>query len=157
MGYCFILTRLAYTCYMSRKYAESEKYFRVCNELVPKVTKNPVNLFNAKRNLLTLYTYSDIKKAQQLAERMMIDIDDYLPTHNKELTFMMGNINLLNGDYVKAKEMYRHGLKSAPQPLMEAHILNNLAFASWMHLIELPKDTDQNFKSQIQKDESYVL
>ena len=114
MGYCFILTRLAYTCYMSRKYAESEKYFRVCNELVPKVTKNPVNLFNAKRNLLTLYTYSDIKKAQQLAERMMMDIDDYLPTHNKELTFMMGNINLLNGDYVKAKEMYRHGLKSAP-------------------------------------------
>ena len=64
LGYCFILTRLAYTCYMSRKYAESEKYFRVCNELVPRVTKNPVNLFNAKRNLLTLYTYSDIGKAQ---------------------------------------------------------------------------------------------
>jgi hypothetical protein len=49
---------------MSRKFAESEKYFRVCNELVPRVTKNPVNIFNAKRNLLTLYTYSDINKAQ---------------------------------------------------------------------------------------------
>jgi len=42
---------------------------------------------------------------------MMIDIDDYLPSHSKDLTLMLGNINLLNGDYVKAKEMYRHGLK----------------------------------------------
>lgn len=114
MGYCFILTRLAYSCFVSRKYAESEKYFKVCNELVPKVTKNPVNLFNAQRNLLTLYTYSDIQKAQQYADRMMMDVDDYLPSHNKELTLMTGNIKLLGGDYVKAKEMYRHGLKQAP-------------------------------------------
>jgi hypothetical protein len=141
---------------MSRKFAESEKYFRVCNELVPRVTKNPVNIFNAKRNLLTLYTYSDINKAQLLAERMMMDIEDYLPAHNKELTLMMGNINLLNGDYVKAKEMYRHGLKSAPQPQMEAHILNNLAFASWMHLIELPKTADESLRNDVVRDESYV-
>lgn len=70
---------------------------------------------------------------------------------------MMGNINLLNGNYVKAKEMYRHGLKSAPQPVMEAHILNNLAFASWMHLIELPNNADADSKQQAQKDESYVV
>lgn len=43
-----------------------------------------------------------------------MDVDDYLPSHNKELTFMTGNIKLLGGDYVKAKEMYRHGLKQAP-------------------------------------------
>lgn len=141
---------------MSRKFAESEKYFRVCNELVPRVTKNPVNIFNAKRNLLTLYTYSDINKAQLLADRMMMDIEDYLPAHNKELTLMMGNINLLNGDYVKAKEMYRHGLKSAPQPQMEAHILNNLAFASWMHLMELPKTADESLRNDVARDESYV-
>lgn len=87
---------------------------------------------------------------------MMMDIEDYLPAHNKELTLMMGNINLLNGDYVKAKEMYRHGLKSAPQPQMEANILNNLAFASWMHLIELPKTADESLRKDVIRDESYV-
>jgi hypothetical protein len=55
---------------------------------------------------------------------------------------MMGNINLLKGDFIKAKGMYRHGLKQAPQPLMEAHLLNNLAFTSWMHILEMPKSAD---------------
>jgi len=40
---------------------------------------------------------------------------------------------------------------------MEAHILNNLAFASWMHLVELPKNADDTLKKEVQRDESYVI
>lgn len=114
LGYCFLLTRLAYICFVNRKYIESEKYFRICGELVPRVTKNPASIFNAKRNILTLYTYSDIDKAEKYGENMMLDLDDFLPAHNKELILMMGNVNFLKGDRLKAKHLYRHGLKLAP-------------------------------------------
>ena len=35
--------------------------------------------------------------------------------------------------------MFRHVLKMSPRPALEAKTLNNLAFCSWMHLLELPK------------------
>ena len=35
--------------------------------------------------------------------------------------------------------MFRHVLKMSPRPELEAKTLNNLAFCSWMHLLELPK------------------
>ena len=60
MGYLYLLKRLAYTCFVSRKFAESEKFFKVCADLTPKVTDNPNNKFNAQKNLLILYTHSDI-------------------------------------------------------------------------------------------------
>lgn len=47
IGYIFLLKRLAHACFLGRKYAEAEKFFTVVNELVPKVTKNPVNAFAA--------------------------------------------------------------------------------------------------------------
>lgn len=34
MGYLFVLKKLAYTCYLSRKYADSEKYFKVAAQMV---------------------------------------------------------------------------------------------------------------------------
>lgn len=40
---------------------------------------------------------------------------------------------------------------------MEAHILNNLAFASWMHLIELPKTIDEEVRKDVKRDESHVI
>ena len=40
---------------------------------------------------------------------------------------------------------------------MEAHILNNLAFASWMHLIELPKTVDEEVRKDVTRDESHVI
>lgn len=40
---------------------------------------------------------------------------------------------------------------------MEAHILNNLAFASWMHLIELPKTIDEEVRKDVTRDESHVI
>jgi len=39
---------------------------------------------------------------------------------------------------------------------MEANILNNLAFASWMHLIELPKTADESLRKDVIRDESFV-
>jgi hypothetical protein len=63
------------------------------------VTKNPVNKFNAERNLLLLFTYSDIGKAKALGEQMLSKVEDYLPAHEKDLTFMLANIYFLAGNY----------------------------------------------------------
>lgn len=127
--------------------------------MVPRVSKNPVNIYNAQRNLLLLYTYSDVAKAQAYGERMMTDLDDYLPVQQKELNFMLANASFLSGNHSRAKTLYRHTLKQAPQPKLESQVLNNLAFCSWMHLLELPKltEADSAQKEAILKDESYVM
>ena len=47
LGYLYVLKKLAHCCFMNRKYSEAEKYFSVNAQIVPKVTKNPANIFNA--------------------------------------------------------------------------------------------------------------
>ena len=66
-------------------------------------------------------------------------MDDFLPIHSKDLQFMLGNIYFLNSEYDKAKNMYRQTLKMSPRPELEAMLLNNLGFCSWMHVLDLPK------------------
>lgn len=88
MSYLYVLKRLAYVCFLDRRYAESEKYFKVSGELTPLVTKNPSNLFSAQKNMLLYYTYCNIDKAQALGEQMIGE--DTLPVHTKELCFLMG-------------------------------------------------------------------
>jgi len=102
--------------------------------MLPLATKNPVNIFASKMNLLLLFTYSDIDKAAKYGERLLVDVDDFLPGHRRELFFMLGNIYFLNKQFSKAKSFYRNCLKLAPKPKLEAQILNNLAFTSWVHL-----------------------
>ena len=76
---------------------------------------------------------------------------------------MLGNVSFLEGDYARAKAFYRDALKLGPQPKLEADILNNLAFASWMHVLDLPKlkadgtDPDGELRDQILKDEGYTM
>jgi len=43
MGYQFLLKRLANVCFLSRKYTDAEKYYKVCIDILPKVTSNPAN------------------------------------------------------------------------------------------------------------------
>lgn len=133
MGYCYLLTRLAHTCYRNRKFEEAEKYFKVCLEVLPLSTKNPVNLFHGKLNLLIFYSYTDIQKAKQYCERLMVDQGDYLPGHKRDLFYLSGNIYFMIKDYPQAKYFYRECLKMLPKPRQEAEILNNLAMACWMH------------------------
>jgi hypothetical protein len=83
LGYCYLLTRLAHTCFSSRKFQESEKYFKICVEMLPLATKNPVNIFTAKMNLLVLFTHSDLQKAVNYGERLLVDVDDFLPVHKR--------------------------------------------------------------------------
>ena len=51
----------------------------------------------------------------------------------------------------------------APKPQMEADVLNNLAFSSWMHVLDIPKlkkegtDTDSSVQNLILKEESYTM
>jgi len=154
----YILKRLAYVCFLNRKYAEAEKYFQVAAEMVPRVTKNPVNIFNAQKNLLLFYTHTDIDKAETYGDRMLKDVDEYLPVHYKQICFMLANVHFLKGDHQGAKNLYRNVLKLAPKPVLEAKVLNNLAFTSWMHVLDLKsdKEVDEESKKLILKDESYV-
>ena len=92
MSYLFVLKRLAYVSFLDRRYAESEKYFRVSHDLTPMISTNPSNIFNSKKNLLLFYTYCNIEKAEELGEGMIREIDDTLPVHSKELCFLMGVI-----------------------------------------------------------------
>ena len=45
MGYVYMLKRLAHLCFVSRKFSESEKFFRICADMSEKVTSNPINKF----------------------------------------------------------------------------------------------------------------
>ena len=92
MSYLFVLKRLAYVSFLDRRYAESEKYFRVSHDLTPMISTNPSNIFNSKKNLLLYYTYCNLEKAEELGENMIRAIDDTLPVHSKELCFLMGVI-----------------------------------------------------------------
>ncbi len=88
--------------------------------MLPTVTKNPVNIFQSKLNLLILLTYTDIEKAKNYGNRLQIDIEEYLPGHKRDLYFMLGNINLLNEDFSKAKSYFRNCLKQSPKPKLES-------------------------------------
>ena len=68
MSYLYVLKRLAYVSFLDRRYGESEKYFRVSNDLTPIVTKNPNNIFASQKNLLLFYTYANIDNATNLGE-----------------------------------------------------------------------------------------
>jgi len=139
MGYLYILKRLAYVTFCNKKYTESEKYFRVAANATQVVSKNPANVFNAHMNLLIFLTHTDLEKAMDQGERMLADLDEYLPVHSKDLHFMLGNIYFLSGDFDKSKSMFRQTLKMSPRPSLESKVLNNLAFCSWMHLLDFPK------------------
>lgn len=60
-----------------------------------------------------------------------------------------------------AKNMYRNTLKMSPKPETQAKILNNLAFATWMHSMEMqkavtvPKETQE--KTDAIKEEEFVI
>ena len=76
---------------------------------------------------------------------------------------MLGNICFLEGDYRQAKDFYRNTLKMAPKPQLEADVLNNLAFTSWMHVVDLPKlkkegaDSDGSLHDQVLKEANYTM
>ena len=70
LGYLFLLKRLAHCSYLNRRYGEAEKYFKVCTQLSGNVTKNPANIFNSQKNLLLLYTYTNIDKALEYGDTL---------------------------------------------------------------------------------------
>ena len=120
MGYIYLLKRLGYVCFCNRKFSESEKYFKIAADMTSLISSNPANVFASRMNLLVLLTHTDLGKALEYGERMMADLDDFLPVHNKDLHFMLGNIHFLSGDFVKAKAMFRQTLKMSPKPSLEA-------------------------------------
>ena len=65
MGYLFLLKRLAHICYLSHKFSDSEKYFKIAAEMTPTVSSNPANIFANRMNLLVLLTHTNLKKAEE--------------------------------------------------------------------------------------------
>lgn len=85
--------------FLDRRYAESEKYFKVSSDLTPIVTKNPSNIFNSQKNLLLFYTHCNLDNAMKLGDRLIKDIEDTLPVHSKELACLMGVCSFLFKEY----------------------------------------------------------
>eukprot|EP00347_Sterkiella_histriomuscorum_P014449 403360823 len=133
LSYLYVLKRLAYSTYKEHKYDESEKYFKVCNQLSQIVTKNPANHFSAQKNLLIYYTYTNLDKALDLGNRLMADIDDTLPVYSKELCFLTGKHSKIKSKLIAL----RYDTQSLIQIL--AYTLNNLACTSWFHIKEVSK------------------
>ena len=73
MGYVFLLKKLAYVCFLGRKFSEAEKYLLIVVDLIPKLTKNPVNLFASQKNLVLFYTYTNLEQAIALCSRLEKD------------------------------------------------------------------------------------
>ena len=68
IGYLFMLRRLAHICFKDKKYKESEKYFKIVAKLMPEVSnQSPIQIFNAKENLVNLYIHTNLEKAQEVA------------------------------------------------------------------------------------------
>lgn len=151
-----MLTRLAHTCFQARKFGESERYFKIAEQLVHTVTKNPLPLFNAKMNLLTFYLHSNIKKAREYAEVLLVDLDDLLPQAKRSLLFTAGNIYLLDQDYLKAKHMLRECLRLVPKAEMEGQLLNNLALACHLHAKTDQTKVPEEVRQDIVRDEGFI-
>ena len=83
--------------------------------------------------MLLFYTYCNLDNATQLGEQLIREINDQLPLHTKELSFLLGNIYFLQNDFRTAKSLYRNVLKLAPRAELEAFTLNNLACTAWYH------------------------
>lgn len=129
-----LLNQLAYVSFLGQKYSDSEKYFKVSSNLTPQVTNNLSKIFASQKNLLVLYTHTSLEKADDQAQKLMVDCrnNDFMPVHQKQLELMIGDLYLLNKNYSTAKKMYKNQLQLPNlQPETEAHVLNNLAFASW--------------------------
>jgi hypothetical protein len=86
----FVLKRLAQSTFLDHKFAESEKYFKVCNDLCPLVSSNPANLFSTQKNLLVFYSYTNLDQALDLGNRMLKDVETTVPMALKELYFLIG-------------------------------------------------------------------
>jgi len=143
MGYVYLLKRLAHVCYTNRKFADAEKYFKVVLKVMPNVSTNPVNLYSAHKNLLLLYTFTDLDKAIEYGKGLKAAEKEFLPIHVKDLTFMVANIHFLRGDYSMAKLSYRSTLQSSPSDEVKYQVLNNLGFTSFAHVLDIPKIKDQ--------------
>lgn len=89
---------------------------------------------------------------------MCIELDRN--TAATDFGLILGNVEFFNGKIESAKKIFNTSLRrleSEPNQLLEGYIFNNLAFASWMHLLELKLVTDEELKNKILRDENMVM
>ena len=111
--------------------------------------------------MLLFYTYCNLDNATQLGEQLIREINDQLPLHTKELSFLLGNIYFLQNDFRTAKSLYRNVLKLAPRVELEAFTLNNLACTAWYHhrdamkVQTIPEQTKE--KEMAKRDSQHII
>lgn len=66
----------------------------------------------------------------------------------KDLPLILGNMLFLHEQKEPASLVFKQTLveNQNSNPLLSAYILNNLAFTSWMRVMEIPKIEDENEK-----------
>jgi len=99
LGYLYLLKRLGWLSMKNSKFSESEKYFKIASDMMPQVTSNPLNHFSTKKNLLLFYIITNLERAEAYGDELMGKKEEMLPSQQKELTYLMGNVYLLKGQY----------------------------------------------------------
>jgi hypothetical protein len=136
LGYIHLLQRLGYCNLKTGNHADATSAFKDCVDIMPQVTSSPINLFSAQRNLLISLTYHDMEHAARFAEMMCYDLDNQ--KSSKDFGLILGNIEFFNGKIASAKKVFSVASRREDFPVyLQGQIFNNLAFASWMHLLEL--------------------
>lgn len=110
-----------------------------------------------------MYMRTDLTKAREICERLKTDAESLklAPVHQKELTFMMANLSILEKDYKGGVEALRACLRLNFDPVSTAQILNNLAYASWQQSKRLEKrkktDDSEEERAQNDRDKQYII
>ena len=98
------------------KFSEAEKYFNVVAQLMPQVSNdNPMSVFEARANLIRYQMVSNIEQAMQSGKELKADVfgeiqqvkkkdkEFFGVQHKKDISMMMANLHLLNGNFREAK------------------------------------------------------
>ena len=78
-------------------------------------------------------------------------------SRSHDFGMLLGNLHLLREDLDQAKDHYRRAIVRATadpsQLMLEGMLLNNLAFASWIHVLGLKDVQDESTKQRILTEE----
>jgi len=134
-----ILKRKAMMYRLNDQHDEADECYETIVDNVENNTKNPVIIYSAYNDLFKQYVHSDVDKAISFGENLTDSdaIGDIPVIHHKDFYLNLANAYLLKGgECEKAKENLRKCLELELSPKYKGMVLNNLAVASWWHVLE---------------------
>lgn len=86
------------------------------------VTKNPINIYSAQKNLLIHYIYTNLDKAQELGDRLMKDSEEMYPFQTKDLNFLLGVISLIINKLISIEYSFiERGISNSEELIQKLH------------------------------------